>query len=599
MKIHIKLASILLIVFATGCSLDEYNPHGVTLDKQTATVDGYNKLINTCYFDLQRSFYGRNLILITEGGTDLWTANQNSNNNQQYMKYGGGGAVPIDMAKDFWNGAYDAINYCNAAIDRIENVKGFSSDATKNAKVAEAHFLRALYYFHLVEQFGPVVLNEHETKEATTEAVRTAPLEVYEKVILPDLRFAAQYLPKTRGTTEIGRPTIKSALGLLARACLQTKEYGSNDYLSEALATAEKLISDAQSGGAAYDAHLYTDFAQNFTPQNNKNNQEALYVVPFSQAYGSTNVYDHNRDFKRFYCSPIAFGAVELQGHQLEVGRWSDGDFMPSKYLLDLFVMPGGSLDPRYSLSFQTIWTANKNYTWTADALKQFDRASSITTSTSVSSGQTAIRFVRPEENDYATGVSTKLAQKYIWVDMADVYGNNGAVKMKYTRVNIDPREADNPFLKFYPSLTKFNNGSLISPKANNYTSDAYSVVMRMGEVYLIAAEAAFYLNGSSQKAVDYINALRTRVYGSGKGQIAAGDITLQFILDERARELCGEYSRWYDLKRTGKLTKSYLSATNPDVGQYFIDGVHRLRPIPQGQLDAMTNTAGFQNPGY
>ncbi|MOA43113.1 SusD family protein [compost metagenome] len=119
---------------------------------------------------------------------------------------------------------------------------------------------------------------------------------------------------------------------------------------------------------------------------------------------------------------------------------------------------------------------------------------------------------------------------------------------------------------------------------------------MRLGEVYLIAAEAEFYLRGANGVAAGYINALRTRVSGQ---QVAAGDLSVQFILDERARELCGEYTRWYDLKRTGKLNKTYLMQSNPDVGQYFVDGRHGLRPIPQGQIDAISNPAGFQNPGY
>lgn len=582
-----------------SCSLDEYNPHGVTIDKITKTVDGYNKLVNTGYFDLQRYFYGRNLILVTEGGTDLWTTSQNDNTNPNYLKYGAGGAISIDMAKDYWNGAYDAINYCNAAIDRVNNVEGFKDDATKNAKVAEAHFLRALYYFHLVEQFGPVVLSEHETATASTSAVREQPLTVYEKVILPDLRFAVQYLPKTRTATEIGRPTIKSAMGLLARACLQTKEFGSTAYLKEAQETADKLINDANGGGGTYDAHLYSDYSLNFSPSANKNNQEALFVVPFSQAYGSTNVYDHNMDFKRFYCTPVAFGAIDLVGHQLEVGRWSGGNFMPSKYLLDVFKMPNGTLDPRFALSFQTSWTANKDYTWTTDALKQYDRSSAVTTSSKVNNGAAAIRFIRPEESDYNTVVASKLAQTNLIVDMADVYGSDGKVKMKYTRTNADNQTVDNPFFKFYPSLTKFNNGSLVSPKANNFTSDAFATVMRMGEVYLIAAEAEFYQNGATAKAAAYINTLRSRVFPAGQGIVTAGDISLQFILDERARELCGEYSRWYDLKRAGKLNKTYLMQTNPDVGTYFTDGVNGLRPIPQAQMDALTNSAGFQNPGY
>ena len=586
---NIVFTTLMLCMSATSCSLDELNPSGVTVDKVASTVQGYNKLINSCYFDLSRYFYGRNLLLVTEGGTDTWTADLNSNNNQNYMKYASGGAMSIDMAKDYWNGAYDAINYCNLVIERVGDVEGFTSEKEKNAKVAEAYFLRALYYFHLVEQFGAVSLTLTETKTPETAATRTAPLEIYEKAILPDLRFAAEHLPETN---EAGRPAKKAALGLLAKACLQTREYGSKDHLAEALTVSRTLIEN----GATYHVQLYANFRNNFNEANNKNNQEALYQIPYSQAYGSTNVYDHNNDFKRFYCTPTAFGAVLSAGFQLETGRWSGGNFMPSKYLLDVFKNADGTLDPRYALSFQTSWTANTNYTWSADAVKQFDRASTVPAGTQVLNGELAIKIGYPGEPGYNEQKATKLTQKYIWVDINDLYGDDKKVKMKYTRVNVDAGEVDNPFIKFYPSLTKFNSGSLISPKSNNYTSDAFATVMRLGEVYLIAAEAEFFMNGPTGTAAAFVNTLRIRV---GAAAISPADISEQFLLDERARELCGEYTRWYDLKRMGKLTKEYLMEKNPDVGQYFTNGVHALRPIPQGQMDAISNPAGFQNPGY
>lgn len=580
-------------ILFSSCSLDEYNPSGVTVGKVIETKAGFNKLLNSCYFDLPRYFYGRNLLLVTEGGTDIWTADLNSNNNQNYLKYASGGAMSIDMAKDFWNGAYDAINYCNLIIDRADQVKDFSSEQEKKAKVAEAHFLRALYYFHLVEQFGAVPLSLHETVEANTESKRTPQLEVYEKAILPDLRKAAEDLPVT--AAEQGRPAKKAAIGLLAKACLQTKEYGTQDHLEEALTNAKKLIENQ----GAYNVKLYDNFTDNFNPANNKKNLEALYQITYSQNYGSTNVYDHNNDFTRFYSYPTTFGAVQTSDAvKLTVGGWSGGTFMPTKYLMDVFRNPDGTLDPRYALSFQTTWLTNAaNYTWTDDAIVQFDRvAAAVPKGTGVPTGTVAIKIMRPEQPDYATEVGNKLAQKYLWVDINDLYGSDNKVKMKYQRVNQQPGEVDNPFLKFYPSLTKFNSGSLISPKANKFTSDAYATVMRLGEVYLIAAEAEFYLRGANATAAGFVNALRNRVSGE---QINAGDVDLQFLLDERARELCGEYTRWYDLKRTGKLTKAYLTQKNPDVGQYFVDGTHQLRPIPQGQIDAISNPEGYQNNGY
>ena len=74
---------------------------------------------------------------------------------------------------------------------------------------------------------------------------------------------------------------------------------------------------------------------------------------------------------------------------------------------------------------------------------------------------------------------------------------------------------------------------------------------------------------------------------------------TLRTILDERGRELCGEYCRFYDLKRTGMLKDaSYLRETHPDLGQYF-KPEYAVRPIPQAFIQAIENGATYQNPGY
>ena len=80
--------------------------------------------------------------------------------------------------------------------------------------------------------------------------------------------------------------------------------------------------------------------------------------------------------------------------------------------------------------------------------------------------------------------------------------------------------------------------------------------------------------------------------------KVTPAQVTLDFILDERAREFAGEQIRWFDLKRTGKLVER-VKAHNPDIATYIQD-YHRVRPIPQAQLDAITNKDEFtQNEGY
>jgi hypothetical protein len=80
--------------------------------------------------------------------------------------------------------------------------------------------------------------------------------------------------------------------------------------------------------------------------------------------------------------------------------------------------------------------------------------------------------------------------------------------------------------------------------------------------------------------------------------QITAADVTIDFILDERARELAGEQLRFFDLKRTNKLVER-ITALNPD-GAPNVKPYHVVRPIPQSQLDAVTNKDEFkQHSGY
>lgn len=80
--------------------------------------------------------------------------------------------------------------------------------------------------------------------------------------------------------------------------------------------------------------------------------------------------------------------------------------------------------------------------------------------------------------------------------------------------------------------------------------------------------------------------------------EITDAAVTMDFILDERARELAGEQWRWIDLKRTGKLEER-VKLHNPQAAGNIAPH-HNVRPIPQTQLDAVTNKDEFkQNPVY
>ena len=595
-KIYNILLAAVWILGGASCSLDEYNPGGSSLEALMTTQDGFKQAINNCYFGLQRSFYGKQIYIeLAEAGTDLWTAKQNSNTNASYFKYAEGGSMNQNMAQSIWNSGYDGIGSCNIALALADKVIDWDSEEVKNEVIAEAHFLRALYYYNLVEIFGGVTFITAKNEGVDTAPGRTEPLEIYKNCIIPDLEFAATYLPISRPKEE-GRALRKSAKAYLVKAYLTTKEYGCSDYLQAAKDLADELIRDCETGGADLDTYMYPTYDDVFADANNQNNKESMFSIACSTQYGSVNKWQNNLSWMEFYCNTYYFPAIEKTEDGIK--QWGgnpEGTFMPSKYLMDLYVQSDNKLDPRYAASFKTSWKANKDFTWSEDKIKEMDREGNITTNTSLAAGDEAIRVIRPEEDDYVTLAANKLKADYMIVDTKDLYGTDGKVKMNYTRQN-DGKTVLNPFYYFYPSLSKFNTTNIIVSNwsKGRYGSNASIITMRMAEIYLLAAEADVYLTGGAN-ANKYINKVRERANASQYN----GAVDIQYVLDERARELAGESVRWFDLKRTGKLTEDYLQQKNPDVGQYFRDNTHTVRPIPQSFTEIIENGVEYQNPNY
>lgn len=125
---------------------------------------------------------------------------------------------------------------------------------------------------------------------------------------------------------------------------------------------------------------------------------------------------------------------------------------------------------------------------------------------------------------------------------------------------------------------------------------------MRLGETYLLLAEAQFK-QGKLQEAANSINELRRRAFANypASGQVQASNITLDFILDERARELVGEENRRMTLMRTKTLVDRALRLNSGDA-QKPITGLtakHLLLPIPLIEIQLNKDATLEQNPGY
>lgn len=517
----------LAAVSFSSCSLEENNPAGFTKENLATSIEGYETLVNQCYFAMERYFYGTDSWMsLTEGDSDLWTyqANQSTSYTQWFWFFAG--ASPnTTYTNNWWNGTYDGVGSCNEAI-ALAGYAPYKTEAERNAKVAEARFLRAIYYFNAVEQFGGVTMLTEPETTLNYAPERTDPLTIYKEVIIPDLEYAVEWLAVgTHATTTV--PTKKAALGFLAKACLQTYEYGSTEYLQKALDSAKELIADCESGGAKYNAYMYPTYEEVFKESNNWENKEALWKHRWyagSDGHGSSNGnYKLNRNDEYFLCNVNKFGAREdNQETRLTWEGCISGIFMPTQHLLNLYVQEDGTLDPRFHESFTTEWNANKNYIWDTSAANQF----------------------------------------------------------RY----------------FYPSLNKHNSSNYYvanaSKKRNGNLNATF--MMRMAEVYLIAAEADIYINGGAN-AMGYINKVRARA----GAKALTGTATVRTVLDERGRELCGEYCRFYDLKRTGMFKSSnYLEETHPDLAQFFNPN-YALRPISTTFTATISNGAEYQNPGY
>jgi hypothetical protein len=188
----------------------------------------------------------------------------------------------------------------------------------------------------------------------------------------------------------------------------------------------------------------------------------------------------------------------------------------------------------------------------------------------------------------------------------------------------IAPREfylPSRPGIQMFPNLKKYDDNKRAT--ANDVSGRPFPVA-KLSDVYLMAAEAAigdgrpadalpliltirqraaYRIGLSATDLTNRQNIMKMKNTGTASAPVyvalSASDMTLDFILDERTRELCGESVRWTDLACRNRLVdrvKQYnlAAATN-------IKATHVLRPIPQSELDAMNdpNKAAYQNPGY
>jgi hypothetical protein len=151
-------------------------------------------------------------------------------------------------------------------------------------------------------------------------------------------------------------------------------------------------------------------------------------------------------------------------------------------------------------------------------------------------------------------------------------------------------------------AIKKWKNKTRAGVNGSNSTHpDTDFPVFRLADAYLMYAEAVLRggTGGDITTALGYINAIRTRAYGDASGNITSNQLNLDFILDERARELYGECHRRTDLIRFGKFSNTtYLWEWKGGVQAGLSTDSHfNIYPIPSTDMGANPNLV--QNPGY
>jgi len=405
--------------------------------------------------------------------------------------------------------SFQVVN-CNEFLRQTtdEKLAARGVDATLKAEIAtyraEARFLRALTYWHLIDMFGGGSLVTEDSPSTFFYPEYATRAELYKFV--DDELTAITPLLKAPKTNEAYRVDQAAAWMLQAKLYMNAKVYVNTDKYAAAVPLITKVVG---SGYAINTNAEHTGYKELFLADNDKNGAQNEFIFAISydglhtQTYGGTTFLTH---------APVG------------------GSMKASEFGIN-----GGWAGIRTTSAFVDKFSAN-----TTDTRGQF----------------------------YTDGQSKEIKNIGSFTD--------GYAIQKFRNVDV--------------------NGKQGSDQSGNF-SDADFPIFRLADAYLMYAECAVRgAGGSLVTATDYVNALRTRANGA---TVTQGDLSLDFILDERARELHWEGHRRTDLIRFGKFSGgSYLwpwkgGAAGGAPTQSYRD----LFPIPATAL--ASNNKLQQNPGY
>lgn len=454
--------------------------------------------------------------------------------------------------KTIWDRLYQIVSSANVIIGRIDDPDVvFPSQAERNSLKAEALFFRAYMYRCLGIQFGPVPLILEAVDKPKRDFVRAEQSAIWAQCI-EDLIYASENLPDVSEQTD-GRVTSGTANHLLAEMYLITKEW------DKAIAAASAVIDNpgyalmTSRFGRLKDKEgdVYGDLFKRNNQNRSSGNTEGIWVSQYEYNVtggGSLNLLTR-------YLVPIYWaltgdsdGVSLFVGSTVQNGGRGIGWMAASDYLLyDVWQSdPDDMRNSEYNI-IRDLVADNPNSAYYGQKI--------------VESGAID-NFPMPYLNAWT------------------------AIFAKSTPINDFPAEV----------IANPETGVTTSGGNGTFT-DTY--MMRLAETYLIRAEAYLGKGDQTSAAAD-INVVRARANAT---PVAPGDVDIDYILDERARELCFEEFRIYTLMRLGKLVER-VRKYNPMANFKYnteetIFDYHNVWPIPHSEIETNSEALLTQNPGY
>ncbi|SMP15531.1 RagB/SusD family nutrient uptake outer membrane protein [Chryseobacterium profundimaris] len=644
------IAAIFLasLTFSTGCNeiLDE-QPRGIYTPEDFTTERGISQGVTSLYRQL-RLLYGNGYWLNANmTGTDEATWAQSADGNFKDLDMSGGaGSInsntfPTSMV---WGSVFPSINTANGI---IENGSGAG---IAESLISEARFFRSFYYFLLVQTYGGVPLDLGSGELAfninpKTTSARNTVSEVYTKAIFPGLVKAIESLPANPRVT--GGVTKNVARLYLSKAYLTYGWWLQNPNNIPTYPETPRTDPDGHNAQwyfqKAYDIALeginnpgqyalmptYYDVNRG----DNDRNKECMLYADHTEtsAYFNEGViqasYGDGWSPNNFAAWMLTFNYTNLKSSTTS-GTWTNASSVQRAATQSLGrpwtrmaptieviknTFADKANDSRYDGTFVTTYRGNWNKEGTGlTNVQTLYNANNLP----INPGDAVLSFLNDDSqlptypsNAGQNGIGAgTLPGRPDWV-----IAPNGISRIVYPGIwKIGTYRTDNG------NGLGFPNPSLTRP----------FVAAKFSEFYLLAAEAAVKGASGSMSARDLVNVLRARagkwvwsvsgntpkIQDNSAAMTAATPavITIDYILAERSREYFGEGYRWFDLVRTQ--TWAQKSATysiggvnygnhTPQTVTRTIQPFHYLRPIPQGQLDAMEVSADvkakYQNPGY